>query len=108
MESDLQTSRWESQLAQIGAELRAVVPCAEGLVMFGSAREAASPGDLDLAIIIPDSTDAFEAARALAAALARLTEQTGVLVSCFPISVGRFQNDGSQFIRNVRRDGRPI
>jgi hypothetical protein len=62
MGNDIPPSSLEGQLAHIGAELRAALPCAENLVVFGSARHADQPGDLDLAIIIPDSIGVFEAA----------------------------------------------
>ena len=108
MQNAIKSQELDRLLSEIRIELKAVLPLVEGLVVFGSARDPASHGDLDLAIIIPDDINTFEASLALAPILARFTTQAGRLVSCFPIGVDRFHNDTSQFIQNVRTNGRTI
>ena len=108
MHNDLRSRKLGSLLPQIAAELRAAVPGVSATLVFGSAGEEGSPRDLDLAVIVPDDGSAFETVRALAPVLARLTVEAGALVSCFPIKLGCFNDDVSQFVRNVKNNGRPI
>jgi predicted nucleotidyltransferase len=95
-------------LARISTELKAAVPYARSVVLFGSATEGGAPGDIDLAMIVPDECDLFEVARAIAPIVAERTAIEGILVSCFPISETRFRSGGSQFARNVRDHGQEI
>ncbi|WP_162561436.1 hypothetical protein [Methylobacterium terrae] len=98
----------DKTLLEIGMELKATLPCAQEIIIFGSSEISESPGDVDIAAIIPDDIEVFDATSALAPTLANLTARTGLLISCFPINISHFNDNKSQFIQNIRLNGRSI
>ncbi len=98
----------DKTLREIGIELKATLPCAKELIIFGSAEISEYPGDIDIAAIIPDEIEVFDAASALAPTLATLTARTGLLISCFPVNISYFNDNKSQFIQNIHINGRSI
>lgn len=94
--------------AEIGGHLRSALPFAKEVFVFGSSLSVDSPGDFDIVVIVPDDVNLFDVSISIAPIVARLTVGSGVLVSCFPIKVSRYEGGGSQFIRNVRKYGQRI
>ncbi|MCU6456038.1 hypothetical protein LPN01_18325 [Sphingomonas sp. A2-49] len=99
---------WQDGLAQLALDLCRAVPGGERVVLHGSAVHGADPGDVDLAIIVRDGTDRFEAVRTIAGLLADRSVATGVLHTCFPIEQEACSFKASQYVRNVLTDGREL
>lgn len=99
---------WRDELAQLALNLRRAVPGGARVLLHGSAVHGVDPGDVDLAIIVQDGTDRFEAVRTMAGLLADRSVATGVLHTCFPIEASSCSSAVSQYVRNVLLDGREL
>ncbi len=99
---------WRDELAQLALNLRRAVPGGARVLLHGSAVHGVDPGDVDLAIIVQDGTDRFEAVRTMAGLLADCSVATGVLHTCFPIEEAAYSSAASQYVRNVLADGSEV
>jgi len=98
----------EEALGRIAREIRNVVPGILMMLAFGSVNHGDEPGDIDLAMVVPDGYNSIDTLRALAPVLARQSILNGLLTTCFPIGESELLHGKSQFSRNVRDTGRAI
>lgn len=98
----------EEALASIARDLRNVVPGIIMILAFGSVNRGDEPGDIDLAMVVPDGYNSIDTIRALAPVLAKQSIVNGLLTTCFPIGESELLHGKSQFSRNVRDTGRAI
>ena len=75
-------------------------------VLYGSAAHSENPRDIDIALIVSDNTDLYELSHAISPIIALYTLRSGILITCFPIWISRYNKSGSQFIANVGAHGR--
>lgn len=74
-------------------------------VLFGSAGEGETMSDVDIAIVVQDTTDLFEFVRLISPIVAQHTLSCGRLLSCFPITQANYSKRRSQFFANVKAHG---
>lgn len=96
---------WRDGLPQLAFDVCRAVPGCKRVLLHGSAVHGADPGDIDLAMIVRDVTDRFEAMRTTAGFLADRSVATGLLHTCFPIEEATCSSAASQYVRNVLADG---
>jgi hypothetical protein len=96
---------WREGLPQLARELRRAVPGGERVLLHGSAVSGNDPGDIDLALIVRNGTDRFEAVRTMTGFLADRSVATGILHTCFPIEEAACTSLASQYVRNLLADG---
>lgn len=74
-------------------------------VLFGSAATEKSALDVDIVIVLHDSTDPFQFIKLISPAVAKQTAASGRLFCCFPTSEANYLKPASQFLANVRAHG---
>ena len=99
---------YRQSLQSIADDVRTALPEARHTLVYGSASSDDLAGDIDLAVIVEEEADRFDAMRKVAPILAQQIIAKGILTTCFPIGADAFAEQRSQFIRNVRSDGLPL
>jgi|ERR1039458_7234688 hypothetical protein len=76
------------------------------LYLLGSARSASeSTVDADTVAVMSDATSQLEFARRVAPVITRHSRRSECLLTCFPVRRTEFEQNASQFIRNVHEFG---
>lgn len=104
--TDAQNLLLNGLLLRIKSDIQAVSHHVLEFILFGSATYSDHAHDVDIALIVPDETDLFEFCRAISPIVASHTADAGVLISCFPVRVSRYNGNSSQFLANVSKYGR--
>jgi len=80
----------------------------EELILFGSYINPKRSKDIDLVCVVKDDTDLYLLMKTISTIMSIYSRKIGMLVTCFPIHNSQFKKVSSQFIQNVKKNGRKL
>lgn len=61
--------------------------------------------DIDIAVIVPDSTNCYQLIKQLSQTIARIIVSYGIFINLSPIKAFSFENNSTEFIKNIKDFG---